>query len=117
RASAEMREHFRSMAHTLVRAGYKIRSVDAMADFAGIYERHFAITNGEAARSHRDWFPRFRELYHPKTVEKLEAGQAVSDEDLERAQRDCTQFMETLTDLMRQQRIDLWISPSAVEIG
>jgi Asp-tRNA(Asn)/Glu-tRNA(Gln) amidotransferase A subunit family amidase len=114
RASAWMLDHFRAACRKLANAGYEVKTVGAMPDFAAIYDRHFLITNGEAARVHRDWFPRFRELYHPKTVEKLELGRTVSDAALAQAREEKNHFVETQTRLMRQHGIDLWLSPSAV---
>ncbi|MBI3241153.1 MAG: amidase [Chloroflexi bacterium] len=114
RASTEMLEHFRATCRKLAKAGYELRPVNAMPDFDAIYERHFLITNAEAARVHQEWFPRFRDLYHFKTVEKLEAGRAVSDEALAQALGEREKFSDTITRLMDEHQIDLWISPSAV---
>src|SRR5205823_5747721 len=71
RASAEMLAHFRTTCARLGDAGYEIKAVPAMPDFAAIYARHFLLTNGEAARVHAAWYPQYREQYHPKTAEKL----------------------------------------------
>jgi Asp-tRNA(Asn)/Glu-tRNA(Gln) amidotransferase A subunit family amidase len=114
RASAEMLAHFRGTCRRLAGAGYEIKPVNVMADFEAIYERHYLITNAEAARIHNEWFPRFRELYHSKTVEKLELGRAVSDEALAQALVEREQFSDTLMRLMDEHQIDLWVSPSAV---
>ncbi len=113
RASAEMLEHFRATCRKLAGAGYEIKPVNVMADFEAIYERHYLITNAEAARVHKDWFPRFRELYHHKTVEKLELGRAVSDGALAEALNGREKLRGELTHLMDKYGIDLWLSPSA----
>jgi Asp-tRNA(Asn)/Glu-tRNA(Gln) amidotransferase A subunit family amidase len=115
RASAAMLRHFQAVAERLRSHGFIVKSVPAMADFDAIYVRHFRITNGEAARVHRDWFPRYRELYHPKTVEKLEEGLRVSDAALDHARLERAQFIDVLTGLMQQHGVDVWISPSAVD--
>ena len=114
RASPGMLAHFRTVCDRLAAAGYEMKRVNAMPDFDAIYDRHFLITNGEAARAHRDWFPRFRDLYHVKTVERLEQGRAVSDSALTQALRDRERFVQAMDQLMQQNAIDLWISPSAV---
>ena len=114
RASAEMLEHFRATCRKLAEAGYEIKPVSVMPDFEAIYERHYLITNAEAARVHKEWFPRFRDLYHFKTIEKLEAGRAVSDEALAQALGEREKFSDEMTRLMDEHQIDLWISPSAV---
>ena len=114
RASAEMLAHFRGMCRKLAEAGYEIKPVSVMPDFEAIYERHYLITNAEAARIHQEWFRRFRDLYHFKTVEKLELGRAISNEALAQALGEREKFSDTITRLMNEHQIDLWISPSAV---
>ncbi len=113
RAAAEMLEHFRATSQKLADAGYQIKSLNVMPDFDAIRERQYLITAAEAARVHKEWFPRFRDLYHPKTIELLERGVSISDEALAEALRGCDRLWDELTHLMDEHRIDLWISPSA----
>jgi Asp-tRNA(Asn)/Glu-tRNA(Gln) amidotransferase A subunit family amidase len=113
RATAEMLEHFQATSQKLADAGYKIKSLNVMPDFDAIRERQYLITAAEAARVHKEWFPRFRDLYHPKTIELLERGGSISDEALAEALRGCDRLWDELTHLMDEHRIDLWISPSA----
>ena len=112
--SAEMVEHFRKTCQRLKDAGYEIKSVNAMPDFEAIRERHYLITRGDAFRVHRNWFPKYRAVYHPKTVELLEKGQGVSDDELESAKKGREQLRAQLQALMAEHGIDVWVSPSAV---
>lgn len=114
KASPEMLAHFREACRKLGEAGYTIKSITMMPDFAEIRKRHYDITAGDAARVHRNWFPGYRELYHPKTVELLEQGQGVTDDALEIARRQCDLFRSDLKQMMETEGIDLWIAPSAV---
>ncbi len=114
RASEEMLAHFRAICRKLADARYKVESVDAMPDFDAIYERHYVITNAEAARVHKDWYPRYRDLYHPKTVEKLEMGRSVTETMLAEVLPMREQLRAELHGLMDAHGIDLWISPAAV---
>jgi Asp-tRNA(Asn)/Glu-tRNA(Gln) amidotransferase A subunit family amidase len=114
RASAEMLEHFRATCRKLAEAGFAIKHVNVMTDFAEIRERHYMITAGDAFRIHRNWFPRYRELYHPKTVELLGQGQDVSDDALAEGVRARDKFRYTLKQVMEKNAIDLWLAPSAV---
>jgi Asp-tRNA(Asn)/Glu-tRNA(Gln) amidotransferase A subunit family amidase len=113
-ASVGMRDHFQAVCDHLSRAGYQIKRVATLADFEAVRERHYLIVNGEAARVHRHWFPRFRESYHAKTVEKLELGRSISDDALARARHEAAQFSDGLTRVMDTHGIDGWISPSAI---
>ena len=114
RASEEMLAHFRAICRKLAGAGYTIQSVEAMPDFDAIYDRHYLITNAEAARVHKDWYPRYRDLYHPKTVEKLEIGRNVSDALLAEALPVRERLRAELHGLMDAHGVDVWISPAAV---
>jgi Asp-tRNA(Asn)/Glu-tRNA(Gln) amidotransferase A subunit family amidase len=109
-----MLAHFRDICIKLSEAGYRVKSVAMMPNFADIRERHLIITAGDAARVHRNWFPRYRELYHPKTVELLERGQDVTDEVLNDLRMRCNAFRSGLTMAMEAEGIDLWIAPSAI---
>jgi Asp-tRNA(Asn)/Glu-tRNA(Gln) amidotransferase A subunit family amidase len=112
RASAEGLAHFRETCDRLS-TRYEIRSVPAMADFAEIRERHMRLTAAEIAQVHVDWFPRYRDLYAPQTVELIERGQAVSPETVEQDRAGHETLRDELTCLMDAHGIDLWISPSA----
>lgn len=113
RASNEGLTHFRALCRRLREAEYLIKSVNAMPDFSAIRERHLLITAAEAARVHAGWFPRFHELYHPKTAELIRHGQSITDEQLHEALKGREALRAELTRLMDDYGIDLWISPAA----
>ena len=112
RASEEGLAHFRAMCDRLS-ARYEIRPVPAMEDFAEIRERHMRLTAVEIAEVHRDWFPRYRALYAPQTVDLIERGQAVSPETWQQDRAGRERLRGELTSLMNRHGLDLWISPSA----
>jgi Asp-tRNA(Asn)/Glu-tRNA(Gln) amidotransferase A subunit family amidase len=113
RATAEGLDRFRAVCRRLADAGYEVRSVPSFADFAAVEARHWTLFDGEAARSHARWFPRFRDLYHPKTVEMLERGQAIPEAELDQARGALPRFRRQLLSLMDEQGIDLWLAPGA----
>ncbi|HLB50375.1 MAG TPA: amidase [Anaerolineales bacterium] len=112
-ASDEAMKHFDDTRRRLAAAGYMILSVNAMPDFEEIRARHNLITAAEAARVHEKMYARFRELYHPKTVDLIERGQKISGEALAQALKGRKKLRMELTHLMNVHGIDLWISPSA----
>lgn len=113
-AGQEMVDHFRRICRNLEKARYMIKPISVMPDFEAIRERHYALTAGEAFRVHQRWFPRYRYLYHPKTVELLERGQGIPDETLNKAVEGRKQLGTELTQLMDVEGIDVWLSPSAI---
>ncbi len=112
-ASEEGLAHFRGVCERLAAARYTIKPVRAMPDFEEIQERHNLIVAAEAARVHAEWFARYGELYHPKTVDLIRRGQSVSEEMLAQALRGREKLRGELTALMDEHGIDLWISPAA----
>lgn len=113
RASEEGRAHFRDTCRRLAAAGYEVVPVPPLADFDGVLERHRRIVAAEAARVHREWFPRFRDLYDRRTAELIERGQAIGDGPLVRDLRICDELRKELTALMDRHGLGLWISPPA----
>ncbi len=114
RASDEARLHFEAGRGRLSAAGYTIKNVSAFEDFARVEARHRAIVAAEAARVHAKWFPRFENLYHEKTAELVRRGREISPENLDVALGGCGKLRRTLTALMDEHGLDLWITPSAV---
>jgi Asp-tRNA(Asn)/Glu-tRNA(Gln) amidotransferase A subunit family amidase len=114
KTSPEMLSHFDDVCRQLAQAGYEIKRLPVLPDFETTRERHYTITAGDAARVHRNWYPRYRDLYHPKTVELLERGQGVTDSTLQRERIGCNNLRSEMSKLMDDEGIDLWITPSAV---
>lgn len=112
-AGQAMRTHFDATCRRLAEAGYEVKSVKAMPDFEAVRERHNLIVAAEAARVHKDWYPRFRDLYHLKTVELLERGRTISDEVLAEALAGRERLRTEMTSLMEAHGLDLWAAPSA----
>jgi Asp-tRNA(Asn)/Glu-tRNA(Gln) amidotransferase A subunit family amidase len=114
RPSEEGKAHFRAACRRLADAGFEVRSAPAMPDFEAIVTRHRRLVAAEAARVHRDWFPRFRDLYAPQTVELIERGQPVTEEEMERDRAGREKLRRELTAAMDAHGIDLWVSPPAL---
>jgi len=112
--SREGREHFESVCDRLAGAGYEILSVPVLEDFDEVVARHYRLVAAEAARVHAAWFPRFEELYHPKTAELIRKGREIPDEQAARDRAGVCRMADELTGPMDQHRFDLWISPAAV---
>jgi Asp-tRNA(Asn)/Glu-tRNA(Gln) amidotransferase A subunit family amidase len=113
RVSRQGLRHFRRTCRRLAEAGFQIRTVPAMPDFAAVEQIHDDLLAGEAARVHADWFAAYRGLYHPLTADMLTRGRHVSDAALARARESRRALRQTLSDLMDAYDLDLWISPSA----
>lgn len=109
----EGRRHFRQLCRKLHDAGYAVKSVLAMPDFEKIKMAHQLLVAAEAAQFHKEWFAKYEELYHHKTVDLLERGTAVSPTKLKKQLASRQALRDTLTQLMQKHGIDLWLSPPA----
>jgi Asp-tRNA(Asn)/Glu-tRNA(Gln) amidotransferase A subunit family amidase len=114
RVPAEGLAHFRETCRRLAAAGYELVAVPALEDFDEVRERHLRIVAAEAARAHRDWFPRYRDLYDRRTVELLERGLAVAEDQLARDLPACADLRAELAASMDREGLGLWISPPAL---
>jgi len=113
KASEEGLDHFNSVCEKLKTNGCEILAVPAMANFAEIQARHQLIVAAEAAQVHAQWYSAFRDEYHPKTAELIERGREIAVGKLAEATIGRRELRMTLTDLMDEHGLDLWISPSA----
>ncbi|MCP4425247.1 MAG: amidase [Chloroflexi bacterium] len=113
RATAVGLAQFHADCDHLADAGFTLKTVPAMPDFAEIRRRHLILMAAETARFHAAWFAQYEALYHPKTVDLIRAGQAYGNDDIAAAQRYKLQTRQQVTALMDEHGLDSWISPSA----
>ncbi|HXT21492.1 MAG TPA: amidase [Thermoanaerobaculia bacterium] len=113
RASAEGLANFRAACARLAAAGFELRPVPAMADFAEIDRLHRLLVAADAWEVHQPWFPRYGERYHAKTRELLERGRDADPSEVATASAGRAKLRGELEALMDARGIDLWISPAA----
>lgn len=103
---------FNTTCNFLADAGYELKHVQVMDDFQTIRDRHDVILAHEAAQVHDEWFKMYENLYSSKFTELIRRGQSVSN--LEALLEDRDQFRESMTQIMNDNNIDIWICPSTV---
>jgi Asp-tRNA(Asn)/Glu-tRNA(Gln) amidotransferase A subunit family amidase len=113
RAGASAIAALESARQRLSQAGYTILEIPAMPDFEAIVERHQRILAIDAAQVHESWFAAHEALYHPRTAELIRRGQTLDHAALESDRAAQLAFRHTLTALMDEHAIDLWLAPSA----
>ncbi len=112
-ADAEGLAHFQQSCESLKAAGFIIKLVAAMPNFEQITKHHLALMAYETAALHAQWFAKYRDLYHEKTVELIERGQGVTAVQIQEAQAAQRQLRAALQNLMNEHQLDAWITPSA----
>lgn len=113
-ASVSTRAWFEVICRSLAEAGYELRRVPVMPDYAEIRARHDVIMSAEAARVHRGWFERYSTLYAPKTAELIRRGKKVSEAQLKDALVHRDIFRAELMAAMDLKGIDVWLCPSTL---
>ncbi|WP_419993211.1 amidase [Streptomyces boninensis] len=94
-------------------AGYDVRRVPVMADFAAIVEQVRIANRYELAQAHADWFARHGDRYRAETAQAIAEGQAVSRADYEAALTDRATTRSRLAAAMDDSGIDAWVAPPA----
>jgi Asp-tRNA(Asn)/Glu-tRNA(Gln) amidotransferase A subunit family amidase len=113
RASAGALLTFRAVVSRLSAAGFEVRPVPAMADFATLDTRHRLLVAADAWQVHADWFPRWGDRYHAETRALLERGRAADPAEVEAARAGRGVLRAELEAAMAAHEIDLWLSPAA----
>ncbi|MBA3944977.1 MAG: amidase [Herpetosiphonaceae bacterium] len=113
-ASAEALAAFETQLARLAAAGYMIRHIPVFDDIAAITLRHQQLIFAEMAAVHADWFPRYQELYRPRTAGAIHDGQAVRPEEAAAGQASQQLLRRQLEAQMAETGVDLWITPAAI---
>ncbi|MFE2163204.1 amidase [Streptomyces lydicus] len=113
RAGAEALRAFGEQRELLRQAGYPVREVPVMDDFAQVVDQLFTMNRYEVARAHADWFARFGDRYREQTTAAVQEGQKIGDAAYEAARTRRAAFRERLAAAGAAAGVDLWIAPSA----
>lgn len=106
--------HFRRTCDRLSDAGFEIRSIEMLADFAEIMERHNTLVAAEAAMVHREWFHDHSDSYHEKTVELIRNGQTVGSDLFEACRTGREKLRAEILDKMKCHHFSAMLAPAAV---
>jgi len=113
KADNQMYNHVDSQTKHLENQGYKVTRIPAFPDFDIISKNHNLIVSYEAAQTHKIWYRKFHSLYHPKTVELIQRGQAVKDFEYQLALKERLVVRNIVMELAKMEQIDIWLSPPA----
>lgn len=112
-ASEEMLNHFEHTCQKLTESGHIVKPVQVMVNFEEILEAHNTIVAADAYAIHQTWYERYKDLYHPKTVELLMRGRSICMDDLKEALAGKQKLQNALSRAASENGIDLWLSPAA----
>jgi Asp-tRNA(Asn)/Glu-tRNA(Gln) amidotransferase A subunit family amidase len=109
------RAFFENQIKRLIRAGCNIKRVPMFSDFETRAKEHRYLIAGEMGRYHKPWFETHRSLYRPRTLEQIEFGLTLDDDELEVFREKRIQFRNAIESRMTAEGIDYWICPPATD--
>ena len=112
-ATSEGLAHFQDICDRLQAAGFIIKRVPTMPDFAAIRQRHMMIVDAELAQVHANWFADHADLYKPETAEHIRRGQQAKAEAVGAALNGRFRLRQQFNSIMDKHKLDLWITPAA----
>ncbi|MDY6826009.1 MAG: amidase [Bacillota bacterium] len=112
-ASPEALEVFTNQLEKLRAEDYLIKEINVLNNIEEIADWHHVLISAEMALEHADLYGRFAHLYRPRTAQLIEEGRNVSSQDLAEARKRQKELREELETVMREEKIDLWITPAA----
>lgn len=106
-------EAFETQVARLREAGVRVVAVAALEIVDELNTLHRQMVAAEFARQHAEIFPRYAELYRPRTRELIATGQAVGDAELEMMRQNILLLREELEAALDESGVDAFISPAA----
>jgi len=113
----EILDIFEDQINKFVRAGFTVKSANIFDNIKKINARHRRLGAAEMARVHKEWFNEYYELYSKKTREIFEKGILISDQEINNLQQKGPELRSYLSNFMIEKGIELWISPSTIDIA
>ena len=111
-ADASVQENYFSALNKLLQNGYKIITGDPFGDINSINARHNALIAAEFALNHKRLFARYQHLYSESSKELYARGLKISSTELELLRKQTLMFRKKIVNLMQEEKIDLWVTPS-----
>jgi len=115
RATQNGRAFFEKHVARIKRGGFHIKRISAFEDFNRVEKNHRRLIAGEMARYHAPWFEAQKNLYRPVTLEQIEKGFHVSDDEIEDLQIEQHRLRYGIEERMTREAIDFWICPPAID--
>ncbi len=104
---------FEEQVRKLQEAGHSVKRIALFADIDGLNQLHRRLCFAEFAQEHANRYPKYADLYRPRTKEILETGRTVGRDELAAARANCARLRAEITSLMDEHGLDLWICPPA----
>ena len=108
---------FEKQVEKLKNAGYTVKRIPFEDDIRAISLFHEELIAYEFAEGHATWFEEVKERYRPRTAWLIEYGQTISEAQRNAGRDNRLILRDRLHQIMTDNQIDLWISPSAPDVA
>lgn len=105
---------FEAQVAKLQRDGVEVVRLPALANIDELNQLHRRMAFAEFAQEHAAVYPRYQDLYRPRTREIIELGRTVDADELADARANCLRLREELAAQMDAAGFDLWVCPPAL---
>jgi Asp-tRNA(Asn)/Glu-tRNA(Gln) amidotransferase A subunit family amidase len=116
-ASANCLKQFQSVVNKLSSAGCDVQNLQMFEDNETQIIALDRLTYAELYRVHAELYGDYKHLYKATTLAGLKIGKRIDNDELLELQKDALARRNSLEAIMRDENIDLWISPSAPDVA
>ncbi len=92
----------------------EIREVKIFDNISEINEMHYKLSAYEIYESHKDLYPRYKNLYSSNTAELIEKGHKISATEVELIKKYKIELLEEVTKFQTDNQIALWCMPATL---
>jgi Asp-tRNA(Asn)/Glu-tRNA(Gln) amidotransferase A subunit family amidase len=112
-ANGEMHAGLQSARGLLESAGWTVETATLFNSIDELNDRHNRMIARDFADVHADWLKRYRELYAARTVELIDTGRGVSDDELAAARAGREELWRRIDRLFEETGADAILTPSS----
>lgn len=116
KANQEILKLFEDFISQLNSEQIEIIKINFLDNIDEIKEKHYKLLSAEAAMVHKDWFNKFKNLYHPKTVELIESGLKITPQEIKDTIESREEIRLEMKSFFELNDVDAIITPSTVEL-
>jgi Asp-tRNA(Asn)/Glu-tRNA(Gln) amidotransferase A subunit family amidase len=104
---------FKDTVELLKSNGYRIKEVPMFENISEINENIWTLSAYEMAKVHKEWYPKYKDLYRARTKNQIETGMKIDENTYQKMLKRQKELRILIEERMRQEKIDFWITPAA----
>jgi Asp-tRNA(Asn)/Glu-tRNA(Gln) amidotransferase A subunit family amidase len=93
--------------------GYHIKQIPMFEDIEKLNENIWTLASYEMAEIHKEWYPKYKDLYRERTKNQVEIGLKIDKNTYQKMLDKQKKVRELIEDAMKEEEVDFWITPAA----